>query len=54
MSDFKAELLACLDQLAVALAEHDHQRATVQREAYESCFTQLTSDCTETDSSALG
>lgn len=47
MSDFKSELLACLDELAVALAGHYHQWTLGQREAYESCVTQLTSDCTE-------
>lgn len=52
MSDFKAELLSCLDQLAVALARHDHQWTSDQREAFERCVAQLTSDCTETDLSA--
>ncbi len=54
MSDFKSELLACLDEMAVALAGHDHQWTPDQREAYERCVTRLTSDCTETDSSASG
>lgn len=54
MRDFKAELLSCLDQLAVALAGHDHQWTPGQREAYESCVVRLTSDCKEIGLSALG
>lgn len=54
MSEFRAELLVHLDELAVALAGYYHQWTPGPREAYERCVTRLTSDCKETDSSALG
>lgn len=44
-------ILSCLDSLAIALTEHEHQWTAEQRKAYEESVAVLTtSDCMETDS----
>jgi len=51
----REDILNCLDMLAQALTDHDHQWTEEQRSSYERCAASLgaTSGCKAIDSSAL-